>query len=93
MIGNVPELCEMQQSHPGFTLFVPFNFFFTYGTEVAFPSLALQNQPIYIVSKIRQLSELICKSQSLQSHDFSKINITNFKFITKDIMTEKGEAV
>lgn len=96
MIGNVSELCTMQRSHPAFTLYIPLNLFFTQDLSVAFPSLAIQNQPIHMKTKIRALSELLCKSQSLVSpaYDFdSKLKIENLFFISKDVMTESGEAV
>lgn len=43
MIGNDPELCEMQDTHEAFQLAIPLNFFFSYAPSVAFPSISIQN--------------------------------------------------
>jgi hypothetical protein len=37
MIGNVPELCNMNSSHPKYNLLVPLNFFFSKNPGTAYP--------------------------------------------------------
>jgi hypothetical protein len=62
MIGNIPELTEMQNSHSSATLYVPLKFFFCNYLNTPLPVVALSHAPIKIDFQIKPLEQLIVSS-------------------------------
>jgi len=59
MIGNIPELTTLNQTHDAYTLYIPLKFFFDRNVGVALPLIALQYHEVKINILMEQLSNLI----------------------------------
>jgi len=59
MIGNIPELRNLEHEHDFFTLFIPLNFWFCKATSLSYPICALINQQFQIIVKLRDSEECI----------------------------------
>ena len=59
MIGNIPELKNLQYEHDYYTLFIPLNFWFCKTSSLSYPICALINQQFQIIVKLRNSLECI----------------------------------
>ena len=59
MIGNIPELKNLQNEHDYYTLYIPLNFWFCKTTNLSYPICALINQQFQIIVKLRESIDCI----------------------------------
>jgi hypothetical protein len=59
MIGNVPQLTELSQQHPAYTLWVPMKFFFCKFDGLALPLIALQYHEVRVNFEFRPVEQLL----------------------------------
>jgi len=59
MIGNVPQLTELSQQHPAYTLWVPMKFFFCKFDGLALPLIALQYHEVRVNFEFRPIEQLL----------------------------------
>jgi hypothetical protein len=59
MVGNVPELTQLNATHPAYTLWVPMRFFFCRFDGLALPLIALQYHEVRMNFEFRPVEQLV----------------------------------
>jgi hypothetical protein len=59
MVGNVPQLTELNTTHPAYTLWVPMRFFFCRFDGLALPLIALQYHEVRVNFEFRPVEQLV----------------------------------
>ena len=89
MIGNVPELLDMNKNHPNYTLYIPLKFWFNKNYGLSLPVIALQHNDINIKLKLRNANDIInYKGETIPS---SLPEIEDITLITEYIFLDKDE--
>ena len=59
MIGDVPELTDLERNKSAYTMYVPLSYWFNRHTGLALPLIALQYHDVRVTIQFRKLNELI----------------------------------
>jgi len=66
MIGNVPSMVKLAQSHPEYTLFVPLRFFFNRHVANSLPLIALQYHEVRFYVTLNSVDKLVTRTANLE---------------------------
>lgn len=75
MIGNVPDVTDMKQSHSHTVLYVPLKFFFCVHENTPLPIIGLQHTNIRIDINFKDVEQLICTAGFTSSTPGADMNL------------------